>query len=59
MLIVMERSGIRNQIMQIGQRLGLYDPDELDMDAPVYESLEAWLAAHGAPGKGKHADSTR
>lgn len=47
MLIVMEKSGLRNRIMQIAQRLGLYDPAKLQMDAPVYESLDAWLASYG------------
>lgn len=52
MLIVMEKSGLRNRIMQIAQRLGLYDPTRLQMDAPVYESLDAWLAAFSKPREG-------
>lgn len=46
MLIVMERSGDRNRIMQIAERLGLYDPRRLDMAAPVFPSLDAWVSSY-------------
>jgi hypothetical protein len=45
-LITMEREGFANQMMRIGERLGLYDPAALVMDSPVYDSLADWVAAH-------------
>lgn len=45
-LITMEKSGIQNQQVKIAGRLGLYDPTRLDMDAPVYPSLSAWVASY-------------
>lgn len=45
MLIVMEKSEGPNQIMRIAERLRLYDPTRLDMDAPVYDSLDAFVEA--------------
>lgn len=44
-LITMEKSGLSTQNMRIAGRLGLYDPARLDMDAPVYDDLSAWLRA--------------
>lgn len=44
-LATMEREGRPNQIMRIAHRLGFYDPENLDKDAPVYPSLAAWTAA--------------
>lgn len=37
-LILMEKSGTPNQMMRIAERLGVYDPSRLDMDAPVHGS---------------------
>ena len=34
-----------NQIMQIAERLGLYDRDKLNMAAPVHKSRRAFIAA--------------
>lgn len=42
-LVTMEKQGAPNQLMQIGERLGLYRPEELNMAAPVYESLDEWV----------------
>lgn len=44
-LIILEREESPNQMMRIGERLGMYDRDLLDMDAPVHESLSAWVLA--------------
>lgn len=44
-LILMEKEGRSSQMMRIGERLGLYDPSKLKMDAPVYESFNAMHAA--------------
>lgn len=46
-LITMEKSGVSNQQVRIAERLGLYDPKRLDMDAPVYPSLTAWVESYG------------
>jgi hypothetical protein len=45
-LITLEKSGLSNQQVRIAQRLGAYDPTRLDMDAPVYPSLSAWVASY-------------
>jgi hypothetical protein len=45
-LITMEREGFANQMMRIGERLGFYNPADLAMDAPVHDSLDAWVATH-------------
>lgn len=43
-LIVMEREGRPpGQLARIFMRLGSYDPDALDMDAPVFDSLDEWI----------------
>lgn len=44
-LITMEKEGTANQMMRIGERLGLYDRCVLDMDSPVYASLGEWVQA--------------
>lgn len=41
-LITMEKENVSTQAMRIAERLGLYDHSALDMDAPVYDSLEQW-----------------
>lgn len=45
-LITMEKDK-PNQMMRIAERLGLYVPEAMDMDAPVYDSLAQWVRAHG------------
>lgn len=45
-LIMLELEEKPNQMMRIGERLGMYDRDLLDMDAPVHASLEEWVDAH-------------
>lgn len=45
-LAFMERCGKRNQMMQVAERLGLYDPKRLNPNAPVYKSLDELLHAH-------------
>jgi hypothetical protein len=44
-LIILEREEKPNQMMRIGERLGMYDRNLLDMDAPVHESLSVWVLA--------------
>lgn len=40
-LILMEKAESPNQMMRIAERIGVYDPSRLDMDAPVHDS---WVA---------------
>jgi hypothetical protein len=40
-LILLEHEQCPNQMMRIAERLGLYDPSKLRMDAPVYKSRRA------------------
>jgi hypothetical protein len=42
-LILKERLGERGQMAQIAERLGLYHPERLDLEAPVYETWDAML----------------
>jgi len=41
--IFVEKLGKRGDMLQIAARLGLYDPDRLDMSAPVWNSVEQFL----------------
>lgn len=45
-MITMELEGKANQMMRIGERLGLYKRDDLQMDAPVFPTLADWVDAH-------------
>jgi hypothetical protein len=38
-LIMLEKMGKQHQMMRIAERLGMYDPSRLDMDAPVFGSF--------------------
>lgn len=44
-VILAEKIGKRGQIAQIAERLRLWSPDCLDMDAPVFDTVEAFIAA--------------
>jgi len=37
-LILMEKEGRPSQLMRIGERIGFYNPEKLDMNSPVYAS---------------------
>jgi hypothetical protein len=39
-MILLEKLEQPNQMMRIAERVGLYDRTKLDMEAPVYDSLE-------------------
>lgn len=39
-MILLMRDENPNQLMRIGMRVGFFDPDKLDMDAPVFDSAE-------------------
>lgn len=45
-LIMMEREGVRGQMVRIAGRLGLYDPSKLDTGAPVHASREEFIEHH-------------
>ena len=42
-LITMEKAGQPNQMMRIAERLGLYDYTSMNLEAPVYDSLDEWV----------------
>lgn len=39
-LILMVKEDRSSQMMRIAHRLGMFKPEELDMDAPVYDSFD-------------------
>jgi len=39
-LILLEKLHRPSQMMRISERLGMYDPRKLDMDAPVFDSFD-------------------
>lgn len=41
-LILMEKARTPNQMMRIAQRIGMYDPERLDLTAPVPGSWSEW-----------------
>jgi len=45
-MILLEKIERPNQMMRIAERLGLYDHTKLDMDAPVFNSLEEFVEHH-------------
>ena len=40
LMILLEKENRPNQMMRICERLGMYDRYKLDMNAPVYDSIE-------------------
>lgn len=50
-LIFVEQVGTPNLMIQIAQRLGLYNPDEIDRDVDIFESVEEMVNAHGTKEK--------
>lgn len=44
-LIMKEKLGESSQMMRIAERLRMYDPSKLKMDAPVYDSFDEMAAA--------------
>lgn len=45
-MIVLEHEERPNQIMRIAERLGFYDHTKLNMDSPVPQSMDEWVARH-------------
>lgn len=48
LMAVLHRSGISNQIMQVAERLGRFNPNELDPDNEAYKNWDCVLKAHSA-----------
>lgn len=46
-LICMEKQEAPNQQVRIAERLGVYEAERLDMDAPVHSSFVAFVDHHG------------
>lgn len=44
-LIILEKQEAPNQAMRMGERLGLYDPSALRMDAPVHDDFDEFIDA--------------
>lgn len=44
--ITLLKSGLVPQPLRIAERLGMIDVDALDMDAPVHDSLDAWVRSY-------------
>jgi len=44
-LILMQKEGTSSQMTRIAERLGMYNPEKLDMEAPVYESFDEMFEA--------------
>lgn len=45
-LILMEKAGARNQAVRLAERLDMHDPARLDLEAPVFDSLAAFVRHH-------------
>lgn len=45
-MILHENENSPTQMMRIAERLGVYDPENLDPDAQVYASFEDFIEAH-------------
>lgn len=46
LMALLHRTGRHNQIMQVAERLGHLNPEELDPDHEAYSTLEEMYAAH-------------
>lgn len=55
LMSLLHRAGEPNQIMQVAERLGFWDPATLD-HADVYATIDAAIAAHTGKGRKRHAD---
>jgi hypothetical protein len=44
-MIILAREGRFNDAMQLGERLGLWEPSRLDLSAPVHQSTQAAIDA--------------
>lgn len=45
-MIMQERAGRPSVLARLGRLFGAYDPAKLNMNAPVYETPQAMIAAH-------------
>jgi len=49
-LIMLEKSSGPNQMMRVAQRLGMYDPSKLNMEAPVFDTPLNFILAQEREG---------
>lgn len=54
-LILLEKMGMPNQMMRIAGRLRFYDPEKLDMDAPVFDCDSEFVDHHAQSWKERKA----
>jgi hypothetical protein len=45
-MIMLEQMNMPNQVMRIGERIGIYDRTRMRMDSPVYKNSAAMIAAY-------------
>lgn len=50
LLILLEHANRPHQMMRIAERIGMYDRRRLQMDAPVFRSARAFIAAQRSRG---------
>ena len=55
---MLEHSQAPSQMMRGAERLGLYDCRKLDMDAPVFKTLQAFIDAQEGPDEGEEQHET-
>lgn len=46
-LVIMALTGKWGDMQQVAERLGLFDPGRLDLNAPVYPNFDAFVRAKG------------
>jgi len=56
-MAILHREGLENQIMQVAERLGVLNPDELDPMGEAYDNLSDALTAHRRGCDGLHRSS--
>ena len=54
-LIVLMQMEQPNQMMRIAMRIGAFDPDKLDMDAPVFDDVDVMAEVRGRAYRGRDA----
>lgn len=46
LMTLLHREGVPNTIMQVGERLKAFDPEQLDPDGECYETIDEAMEAH-------------
>lgn len=55
-MVILEKQNKPTQAMRIAERLGMYDRERLDMEAPVYDSLDEWVRSYRDDQSGEPCD---